>query len=134
MLFTRECDYAIRIIRVLYQQEKANVQTISKKENMSIQITYKIAKKLENANIIQSFRGVYGGYAMKKPLDKLTLLDVFMAIDKDIYLTECTNQEYQCSQNTCKSPCAVHKEFSRLQNIIYNEMKAKTLLEILSEN
>lgn len=131
MLLTRECDYAVRIIRALGSGEIINVQEISVAENISVQITYKLARKLEKAGIIQSFRGVKGGYALKKELGQITLYDIFIAVDQKLLITECTKHDYVCSQNSKESPCVVHKEFCRLQGIITHELKANSLLDIM---
>lgn len=131
MLLTRECDYAVRIIRALSNGEITNVQEISDVEKISVQITYKLARKLEKSGMIQSFRGVKGGYALKKKLDQITLYDIFTAVDQKLLITQCTDCSYLCSQNTKDSPCLVHREFCRLQEIITNELKAKSLLDIM---
>ncbi len=42
MLITRECDYAIRIIRALSSGDIMNVPTICEKESLTSAITYKM--------------------------------------------------------------------------------------------
>ncbi|MBN7772212.1 RrF2 family transcriptional regulator [Clostridium aminobutyricum] len=133
MLFTRECDYAIRILRALSGSEIVNVQDISKRENISIQMAYKLTRKLEKSGIIKSYRGVNGGYALKVSLKDLTLFELFTALEQNFFMTECTNHSsVVCSQNTAEKPCMVHKEFCRLQEIMYNEMKRRSLLDIIN--
>lgn len=132
MLFTRECDYAIRILRALSNNELVNVQDISKTENISSQMTYKLARKLEKSAIIQSYRGPNGGYSLKVSLKDLSLFDLFTALEQNFFITECTNHDSTCSQDTIAKPCMVHKEFCRLQTIMYNELKQRTLFDIIN--
>lgn len=131
MLFTRECDYGIRILRALSDNEIVNVQDISKKEDISIQMTYKLTRKLEKSGIIKSYRGANGGYSLKASLRDLTLFDLFTAMDQKFFITECTNHSVGCSLNTSEKTCMVHKEFCRLQQIMYNEMKSKSLWDVI---
>lgn len=128
MLFTRECDYAVRIIRALSGGGIVSVQDISAKEDISVSITYKITRKLEKAGLIESYRGSSGGYALKQPLDRLTLYDVFTVIDPELLITECAGHSHVCSRNTGEQVCRVHGEFCRLQRLMMQELKSKPLL------
>ncbi len=46
MLFTRECDYAIRIIRALSSEEAVSVPKICQMENLPSAMTYKLSREL----------------------------------------------------------------------------------------
>lgn len=127
MLFTRECDYAVRIIRALSAGGIVSVQDIAAGEDLSVSITYKITRKLEKAGLIESYRGSSGGYALKQPLDRLTLYDVFTVIDHDLLITECAGHSHTCSRNTGGHVCLVHGEFCRLQRLMMQELKSKPL-------
>lgn len=131
MLFTRECDYAIRILRTLSTDKTVNVQQISQNEKISKQIVYKLARKLEKAGIITSMRGVNGGYQIKKPITEINLYMIFQAVDQNVFVTECTSAVVDCGKNTPAEPCMLHKEFCRLQNMIFKELKTKSLYDIL---
>ena len=48
----------------------------------------------------------------------------------DILLLECMKEGYHCSMNSPKNPCLVHHEFCRLQNMLVQEMKQKSLAEL----
>lgn len=131
MLLTRECDYAVRILRVLKNGELVNVAGIAEREDISIQITYKLARKLDKAGIIESIRGVNGGYQLKRSIDEITLFDVFFAVDQKLLVTECTGSRTTCSRNTKEAPCMVHKEFCRLQKLLVDELKSKSISEVM---
>lgn len=45
MLFTKECDYAIRIMRALSDGELVSVSNICAAEQLPSTVTYKITKK-----------------------------------------------------------------------------------------
>lgn len=131
MLITREVDYAVRILRVLSKGAVVSVQEICRRENISTAMAYKITRKLEKAGVIQSYRGASGGYGLDRELHELTLYDIVQIVDKELFLTQCLRDSYQCTQNTEESPCRVHREFGRLQQVLKTEMTRKTLAEIL---
>lgn len=132
MLLTRECDYAVRILRALKGGGLINVAQIAEKEDISTQITYKLTRKLEKAGIIKSQRGVNGGYRLNIPLEQITLLDVFQAVDQNLIICDCSCKgANRCSRNTKENPCMVHLEFCRLQQLMQQELSSKSVLEVI---
>ena len=130
VLFTREADYAVRILRALRYGEKLSVQEISKKEHITVKVAYKLASKLESSCIIKSFRGSKGGYALNKPLAEITLYDVAVALDRNLLVNECMTEGFECSRNCKQDPCGVHIAFLELQELINENLKSKSLEKI----
>lgn len=131
MLITRECDYAVRVVRALAGEERLCVNDICKKEDLTPAFAYKILKKLENVGILQSFRGSQGGYAIKRPLNKLTLWDIYITVDPTFYVAACMNTQTSCVRNQKESVCKVHGELSRIQDVLQFELSARSLEDIL---
>lgn len=133
MLITKECDYAIRIIRALSSGETENIPTICEKEQITSANAYKIARKLEKSGYIKSFRGSAGGYALNCDLKQTTLYDIISVIDPRMLLIECMQTGYECPLHSHKTPCRVHREFSRIQSNLNQDLKRHSLAEILAE-
>ena len=68
MLFTKECDYAIRIMRALSDGELVSVSNICAAEQLPSAMTYKITRKLEKQGLLKSCRGTNGGYERRLSL------------------------------------------------------------------
>ena len=81
MFITRESDYAMRVVRALMGETRLSVSDICEREAITAPFAYKILKKLQNAGIVQGYRGVHGGYALKKDPAELTLYDIYSAIE-----------------------------------------------------
>lgn len=131
MLITKECDYAVRIIRALSKNPIVSVQDISSEECIPMQYTYKICRKLTRSHIIKSHRGSTGGYELLKKPEELSLYDVFMAIDTNLQVSDCTQPGSICERNTSDHKCKVHLELCRLQHVINDEFKSKKLSELI---
>mgnify|MGYP000529302416 CR=1 FL=1 len=65
MFITRESDYAMRVIRALMWEPRLSVSEICERESITAPFAYKILKKLQNAGLVEGYRGVHGGYALK---------------------------------------------------------------------
>ena len=127
MLLTKECDYAIRIVRALADLEKKSVQDIFYVEHVPVQFAYKILKKLELSGLVCSHRGAQGGYELVKAPALITLYDVVAAVEPRLFIHECLKPEHMCSRNTGENHCKVHTEFDRLQEIVISALKEKTI-------
>lgn len=132
MFITRECDYAVRVIRALVGEERLSVGEICKKEEITAPFAYKILKKLQTAKIVKGFRGVHGGYALEKDPAEITLLDVYRAIDPEMFLVECLDPDKQCSRDGAGGiPCQIHQELEYIQQRLLDLLSEKSLEKIL---
>ena len=130
MLITRECDYALRILRAMSRNEKVTVNHICETGDVPLPFAYKILKKLGQAGIVQSIRGISGGYILKADLDKITIYDIICAVEERFHINECMVENYCCSQNKSCSPCIYHQELKRVQEIMKQELSSKSLAQI----
>lgn len=134
MLITRECDYAVRVIRALSGEERLSVNDICEREEITAPFAYKILKKLQRAKIVRGYRGVHGGYSLKKNASDITLLEVYQAIDQGMYIIECMNPRKKCSRDEkLDGGCVVHRELVRIQESLQQMLSEKSLAEILGE-
>ena len=129
MLITRRSDYAMRICRVLRDGKVHNVREICQREDITRAFAYKILRELEMADLVNSERGNQGGYYLNKSLDKLTLYDIVSITEGDLAILHCMKED--CVRNPESMPCKVHQEIERIQTILIDEMKRKTIEEIM---
>ena len=127
MLLTKECDYAVRIVRALSDFEKRHVKALCEVEHVPLQFAYKILKKLEHGGIVISYRGTNGGYKLTKDLNRISLHDIFISVDDALYISECLRPGRICPNNLEGSPCKVHKGLENLQNDLIDTFKKITM-------
>ena len=132
MFITRECDYAVRVLRALAGESRLSVSDICEKEYITAPFAYKILKKLQKSGIVKGYRGVHGGYALNRGLDELTLYDVYTAIDPDMFIIECMDPSNVCIRDGQNgTPCLVHRELAEIQDELWKLMRRKSLKDIL---
>jgi Rrf2 family protein len=132
MFLTKECDYGLRIVRALSGGEKSTAEQICAAENIPGQFAYKILKKLERADYLRSSRGRDGGYWLTKSVMDISIYDIVTAIDSNLLLNECLRDDHRCIRNPEDDPCNVHTELGRIQEVLINELRRKTIGEIVS--
>ncbi len=119
----------MRICRVLHDGKVHNVREICQAEEIPKAFAYKILRELEMAGLVKSERGNQGGYYLNRPLSELTLYDVVKITEDDLAILHCMKED--CSRNPDSMPCKVHQEIERIQKILIDELKKKTIEEIL---
>ena len=135
MFITRESDYAMRVVRALIGETRLSVSDICEREAITAPFAYKILKKLQNAGIVKGYRGVHGGYALKKDPAELTLYDIYTAIDSDMSIIECLNGRCECTRNGQDGiPCYAHDELMDIQNELWAMLRRKSMEDLFGKD
>ena len=131
MLISRECDYALRIIRNLNPETVTAVSEIVEREHMTLAMGYKVSRKLEKAQLIRSIRGRKGGYLLSRDPEEITVLDVYRAIEPELLLVDCMDETYHCPNDTEKRPCRMHEQMCRLQRRLMRDLTDIKIADVI---
>lgn len=136
MGITQECDYGLRVVLFLSEKgvgEKAEARVISGKLNIPLRFLLKLLRKLVMAGILNSYRGVGGGYSLAKEPKEVSVKDVIEAIDGPIYVNRCLYDSAYCTLNR-SSTCNVHQTLSIVQKRLDDELQNINFQGILEGN
>ncbi len=131
MRITRECDYALRIMTMLYGLEKnsvADASTISEMKNIPSRFTVKILHKLVGSELIKSKKGSNGGYYIANKDEDITLLNIIEVIDGPIEVNRCIGDENKCDLD--KTACSVHHIMADINQHIISKLNSITLKDL----
>ena len=88
----------------------------------------KILKLLSKGGILESHRGVQGGYSMSRYADDITVADIVRSIDGPVALTECVDvEESGCA---VESLCPMRGGWDKLNSKINKVLESVNLREI----
>ncbi|MDR2770685.1 MAG: hypothetical protein LBB57_01450, partial [Clostridiales Family XIII bacterium] len=68
---------------------------------------------------------------LTRDVGSFSLYDVFAATEEKLLLTACLRKGFACPMNEGGAPCGVHREFVRLQEMLFAGLKEKTISEVL---
>jgi Predicted transcriptional regulator len=127
-------DYAIRIICAIYENEKGVVTSnyISKQEEIPHGVIMKVLRELREKSIVVSHQGrgeVVGGYALGKSMKEITMLEIIETMEGVIALENIRNKSN--SKSLTMASDIILKEYQRLSKVLREEMKKRSLYEIL---
>ncbi|MCS7202137.1 MAG: Rrf2 family transcriptional regulator [Dictyoglomus sp.] len=125
-------DCSIRALVLLgktYGKEVLSLNKIAEKEGISKDFLAQLMLDLKKANIVESFKGVSGGYILKKPPSEINLKEIFEAIEGPLSIIECIHT----SEETCKiqSICSPKKAWEYIEKKISEALESLTLEDLI---
>lgn len=131
MFFTRQYDYALRVIRALSGGKLLSVNEICTAEYIPQPYTYKILKKLEKASFVTSSRGASGGYQLTKDPRDISLYDIYVVVEGEIYINECLQDGYICPHIQRRPICTLHNEMRKIQDEFVDRLQGCNIYSVL---
>ncbi len=85
--------------------------------------TAAILKQLNYLKIVEGFRGRSGGYILKRPLDKISLFDIYKWTSSSTDIAECVKEDGFCSKQA-QAVCKILIAFKLLETKMETELNA----------
>ncbi len=131
-MITRETDYALRILRVLLDGQLHTVGQIVQQELIPQAFAYKILKKMDKSGLVEVVRGASGGCRLAADLSQISLFDLMAAMGERSSLSACMDPQFQCPWRAGRGGCHVHHNLLAIQQKLDDELRAHSLLQILT--
>jgi Rrf2 family protein len=87
----------------------------------------KVLKMLARGGVVESLRGINGGYLLPRPPALISLAEVIAAVDGPIGVTECSTLPGLCEQ---EAACAVRANWQKVNRLIYEALRQVTLADM----
>ncbi len=132
MKINMETDYAFRIMRALARREGVtDASTVAENAAVPQRFTLKILGKLVSSGLVVSKKGANGGYALSRPADKITLLDILEAIEGPIVISKCLGDDFVCRHDGGGDhcDCFFNRVFDEINITIANKLKSVTVAD-----
>jgi len=131
-MFSKTCEYGIRatifIASQSYQNKRTGLKDIAKKIDSPEAFTAKILQILSKDNIINSVKGVGGGFEIpRETMKDIKLAQIVRALEGDRVFTGCGLGLSQCSDT---HPCPMHEKFKSIRNELAHMLENTNLEEL----
>ncbi len=127
-------EYALRALLVLglrYEEPVVRIQVISKEQNIPKRFLEQILNDLKSAGLVQSRRGVAGGYRLARPPEEMTLAEVVRHIEGALAPVSCVSERFY---EKCSCPdeerCAIRSVMKEIREAIVRIAERVTLAEL----
>lgn len=105
-----------------------SAQQLAERVRLEVPTVSKLLKRLAQAGLVTSFRGVNGGYRLARGPRAITIAAIVTAMEGPIGMTECSVHEGQCGH---ESHCGVRVNWQRISQAISAALESVTLADML---
>jgi Rrf2 family protein len=131
-MFSKTCEYGIRaaifIASESYQNKRSGLKDIAKKIDSPEAFTAKIMQTLTKNKLIDSIKGVGGGFEIpKERMASIKLSELVDALEGDRVFRGCGLGLANCSE---EHPCPMHDKFKSIRNELTHMLETTTLEEL----
>jgi Rrf2 family transcriptional regulator, cysteine metabolism repressor len=127
-------EYALRALIVLGRSQAhavVRIQTISEQQNIPKRFLEQILHDLKSAGLVESKRGVAGGYRLRLPPDRITLAAVIRHIEGPLAPVPCVSENFY---ERCSCPdetrCGVRSVMKEVRDAIVRILEDLTLARL----
>ena len=127
-------EYALRALIVLglnYEQPIVQIQTISRLQNIPKRFLEQILNELKSAGIVESRRGVAGGYRLRMAPEQVTLAEVIRYIEGPLAPVSCVSERFY-ERCTCPDEpnCGIRSVMKDVREAIVKILESVTLAQL----
>jgi len=127
-------EYALRALIVLglnYNQPVVRAQTIAKQQNIPKRFLEQILNDLKSGGIVESRRGVNGGYRLARPPEQINLASVVRHIEGALAPVSCVSANFY---EKCSCPdetrCGIRSVMKEVRDAIVKILERVSVAEL----
>jgi FeS assembly SUF system regulator len=121
-------DYAIlMMVELTRDGEMLSAHSLAERIRVEVPTASKVLKLLVGGGLLDSFRGVNGGYRVNRRAGDISVAEVIAAIEGPIAMTECSIEEGLCSQ---EDSCELRGNWQRISLAVADALQQVTLAEM----
>jgi Rrf2 family protein len=127
-------EYALRALIVLglnHGQDVVRIQSISQQQNIPKRFLEQILNDLRSAGLLESKRGISGGYRLKIPPERISLAEVIRHIEGPLAPVSCVSENFY-RRCTCpdEEKCGIRSIMKEVRTAIMNVLGAVTVADL----
>ena len=127
-------EYALRALIVLglnYGESVVRIHSISEQQNIPKRFLEQILNDLKSAGVVESRRGVAGGYRLSKPPERISLAQVVRHIEGPLAPVGCVSEKFY-SRCSCpdESKCGIRSVMKEVREAIVKILEGITVAEL----
>lgn len=126
---SRLTDYAAAVMTCLadHEEDVLSAMQIAEETRLELPTVSKLLKLLGRAALVESFRGVNGGYRLARCAADISLAEIVVALEGPIAVTECSLGVGQCDR---ESRCSVRGSWQQISTILDDALRAVSLADM----
>ena len=138
-MLSKKCQYALHALVHIAENEKSErltIQLIAEKKNIPRKFLEAILVDLKLGGIVDSKKGKFGGYYMKRKPEDVNILEIVRLIDGAVAMLPCVSLNFYESCGRCEDEqtCNINKLFSAVRDETLKILSGATLADLQSQS
>ena len=127
---SRLTDYATVVMTCIaaHPADVLSTAQIADETRLELPTVSKLLKALGHAELVESFRGVNGGYRLARPASEISLAEIVEALEGPIGMTECSAQSGLCGH---EPHCGVRVNWQRINQAIAQALGSVSVADMV---
>ena len=136
MRVSSKAHYGLRMMTEFaraYGSGPLSIAEVARVERLPVAYLEQLAGLLRRGGLVGSTRGVHGGYALTRPPEEISVLEVVHAVEGEVAPVECVSSEYVSGTCAREGECASRGLWQRLKDSIDTVLREATLAELIHD-
>jgi FeS assembly SUF system regulator len=127
---SRLTDYATVVMTCIaaHPDDVLSTAQIAEEAHLELPTVSKLLKSLGHAGLVESFRGVNGGYRLARSASNISVADIVEAMEGPLGMTECSLSDGHCER---EKQCSVRGSWQRINSVLDNALRSMSLADML---
>ena len=127
---TKQTDYGILMLSLMAGHPAGSIHTVrdlAGQAAISMPMASKILKPLARSGIIESQRGVKGGYRLAREASRISVAEVLEILEGPVRITTCVSNPGSCEREAI---CPTRSNWEKINDTVRSALKKVSLSEM----
>ena len=136
MRVSSKAHYGLRMMTEFaraYGRGPLSIAEVARVEHLPLAYLEQLAGHLRRGGLVESTRGVHGGYSLTRPPEEISVLEVVRIVEGEVSPVECVSSDYVSGSCAREGECASRGLWQRLKESIDAVLRQTTLAELIED-
>jgi Rrf2 family protein len=137
MRVSSKAHYGLRMMTEFakaYGEGPRSLAEVARTEHLPLAYLEQLVAQLRRGGLVESTRGVHGGYALTRAPQEISVLDIVTCVEGEVAPVECVAHDYQTGSCVREGDCASRGLWQRLKTSIDAVLSGTSLAELVVDH
>jgi len=111
-----------------------SIAEVARIEHLPVAYLEQLGAQLRRGGLVESTRGVHGGYSLTRPPEHISVLDVITVVEGEVSPVECVSHDYVSGSCLREGECASRGLWMKLKRSIDAVLSQTTIAELVADH
>jgi len=137
MRVSSKAHYGLRMMTEFAQAHghgPRSIAEVARIEHLPVAYLEQLGAQLRRGGLVESTRGVHGGYTLTRSPDQISVLDVITVVEGEVSPVECVSHDYVSGSCLREGECASRGLWLKLKRSIDAVLSQTTIAELVADH